>query len=262
MLQKTIKFENDNQVAQLTLNRPEVHNAFNHEMIKEMIDCFEFLKHQPTLRLLFIEAEGSSFCAGADLNDMQKMIHYSFDDNQTEARNLAYLFKLLSELPQVTIAFIKGAAYGGGVGLAAACDLSLASPEAIFCLSEVKLGLIPAIISPYVIRSMGARQAQRYFLTAETLTSEAAYRIGLIHEVIAETQWTDRKKFLIQKITQNAPQAIMEAKHLIRKVSNAPLNSELIEYTINKISELRVSKEGQEGLNAFLEKRKPAWFLG
>jgi methylglutaconyl-CoA hydratase len=248
-------------VATLTFNRPELHNAFNDEFIQKLIEILERINGDPKVHVVVLAANGKSFCAGADLNWMRRMADYSLEENHEDALALARLMHTLYTLEKPTIALIQGAAMGGGVGLAACCDITIASEPAIFCLSEVKIGLIPAVISPYVIAAMGERAARRYFLTAEAFTSHEAYRLGLVHQVVPLDALTTTGELMAKTLLNNSPGAIRVAKKLIQDVVNQPLNQALIEKTAAYIADIRISAEGQEGLKAFLEKRKPNWLF-
>ena len=247
-------------IATLTLNRPEVHNAFDDNVINSLIMHLEAVAENPSVRVLVLRSEGKNFSAGADLNWMRRMAKNSHQENLVDARGLGRLMQCLNELPKPTVALVQGAAYGGAVGLAACCDLVIATQASQFCLSEVRIGLIPAVISPYVVRAIGERQARRYFLTAEAFSATQAQVWGLVHELVETNQQLDTAKdSLINKLLNNSPCAIKAAKVLIFDVSNKPIAADAIEATANRIADIRVSAEGQEGLSAFLEKRKPNW---
>lgn len=245
-------------LARLVLNRPEVHNAFNSVMIRELTLALREIKSRSDLRVLILTGEGKSFCAGADLNWMREIINYSFEENLQESRELAELMSQLDQLPLPTIARINGATIGGGNGFHAACDIAIASEEAVFSLSEVKIGLIPAVISPYVIRRIGESRARQYFLTGERFSAKKAEEIGLIHKIVPAAGLDEAVDETVKLLLTSGPAAIMRSKELIQKV---PLMSieEAKEYTAKVIAELRISPEGQEGMAAFLEKRKPRW---
>ncbi|MFK0573566.1 enoyl-CoA hydratase-related protein [Endozoicomonas sp.] len=245
-------------VATLCLNRPETGNALNQDLITEMHQAFDQLEQMP-VRLLVLKANGKHFCTGADLNWMKQAKGLSKEENLQDARKLARLIQRLDQFPAPTVAVIQGAAFGGALGLITACDIAIASKSAKFCLSEVKLGLIPAVISPYVIRAMGTRQARRYFLSAEIIPAKQALRLNLIHERCKDQDLSSTADTLCQQIIQNAPVAMAEAKQLIEEVSNKPIDDHLIGLTCERISSIRISPEAQEGLSAFLEKREPAW---
>lgn len=246
-------------VATVTMNRPEKHNAFDDGVIAELTRAFEAVAANPEVRLMVLAAEGKSFSAGADLGWMKRMAGYSYEDNLRDANGLAQMLKALDSLPLPTIARVQGAAFGGAVGLVSCCDIAIASPRASFCLSEVKIGLIPATISPYVVAAMGQRAARRYSLSAERFSAETAARLGLISEVVAEEGLDTAVNAMIETLLGNSPAAMTAAKQLIADVSNRPLDDALISDTSARIARTRVSEEGQEGLGAFLEKRPPAW---
>ncbi len=258
--QKTLKLEVTAEGAGIiTMNRPEVHNAFDDQLIKDLTRALEKLEQHPKVRVLVLKAEGKSFSAGADLNWMRRMADYSWSENYQDSLALATLMQKLYQFKKPTIGLIQGAAFGGGVGLVACCDIAIASDKAKFCLSEVKLGLIPAVISPYVIAAMGKRNASRYFVTAERFDAETAARIGLVHECVAHENFNLYCEEIIKTTLQNGPAAIQAAKELIDFVSNSSFGEEMIRETAQKISDIRASKEGKEGVSAFLEKRSPNW---
>lgn len=249
-------------VTTLTLNRPEVHNAFDDTLIEKLTKELEAIGRNPNIRVLLLAARGKSFSAGADLNWMQRMANYSFEKNHNDALSLAHLLQTLNALNKPTIALVQGAALGGGVGLVACCDIAIAADSAVFCLSEVKLGLTPAVISPYVIAAMGARAARRYFLTAERFTALEAHRLGLIHCLANTQDLRSAAQDIIDNLLHNAPMAIAETKKLIADVQHHSIDEKLIFDTAKRIAKIRVSAEGQEGLAAFLEKRPPRWIKG
>jgi len=247
-------------VATLTMNRPDVHNAFDDHFIAAMTQALENLERDEKVRVLRLAASGKSFSAGADLDWMKRMAGYSREQNLADANGLAELMCRLNFLQKPTIALVQGAAYGGGVGLVACCDIVLATRRASFCLSEVKLGLIPAVISPYVMAAIGEKACRRYFLTAEPFTVTEAYRLGLVHEVLeSEEALAAASERITLMLLRNGPQALAAAKGLIAAVSGQPLTDSLIAATAGRIADQRASAEGQEGLAAFLEKRKPGW---
>lgn len=248
--------------ATLTLNRPEVHNAFDDALIAEMTATLKQLAADPQVRLVILAATGKSFSAGADLGWMRRMADYSHAENLADAMALAELMRTLNELPKPTLALVQGAAFGGGVGLVAACDIVLAAPGAKFCLSEVKLGLIPAVISPYVVAAIGARAARRYSISAERFDAERALQLGLVHEIVPAEALATEADQLSRLLLQNGPQAMAAAKRLVADISQSPLNAELVADTAERISVTRASEEGREGLSAFLEKRRPDWVKG
>ncbi len=261
-MQQDILFEIDSVgVATVTLNRPDVHNAFDDAIIARLIDIFEQVGRDPTIRVMILQSTGKNFCAGADLNWMKRMANYSFDQNVADANLLAKMLFTLNTLSKPTIAKVKGAAFGGAVGLIACCDMAIASRLSKFCLSEVKLGLIPATISPYVINAIGERDARRYFMTAEVFSARRARRLGLINEAVTEEELEGEVESIVGHILKNGPTAVTAAKQLISDVKDEELSDELIEKTSLRIASMRVSEEGQEGINAFLEKRTPSWKL-
>ena len=252
----TLQFERG--VETVTLNRPEVRNAFNDEVIAELTAVFAEIAKRPEVRCVVLAGNGPAFCAGADLNWMKRMAGYSRDDNLADARELERLMRSLHEFPRPVIAVVQGAAFGGAVGLVSCCDIALASDAASFCLSEVKLGLAPAVISPYVVAAIGARQAGRYFLSAERFTATTAREIGLVHEVVPATALAQAADDMIATLLANGPVALMACKALLRKVAPAA-SAEVATWTTELIASLRTSQEGQEGLSAFFAKRTPAW---
>ncbi len=261
MSEKTVLSKVDDRgVATVTLNRPEVHNAFDDALIDALSEALEKLDSDGAVRAVLLAAEGKSFSAGADLRWMQRMAGYSRDENLSDARRLANLMRLLHCLRKPTFARVHGAAFGGGVGLVACCDIVVASENARFALTETTLGLIPAVISPYVVRAMGARHAQRYMLTAERFSAEEAYRLGLVHEVVPEAVLDERIERLISQLLGNGPEALKATKSLVERVASGPLDDAVIEDTAQRIASVRASTEGKEGVAAFLEKRKPRWF--
>jgi len=245
--------------AILTLNNPEQHNAFDDRLIPEMTAVLQQLGDDPQVRTVTLAAAGKSFSAGADLNWMRRVADYSVEENVQDAMALAELLKTLNELPKPTIALVQGAAFGGGVGLVAACDIAIAGVKASFCLPEVKLGLIPALISPYVIAAIGQRASRRYFLTAERFSAQEALRLGLVHQVSDDNDLKTAGELICRQLLQNGPQAISAAKRLILDISGRPVDQELMEVTSTRIAAIRATDEGREGLNAFLAKRQPTW---
>lgn len=246
-------------VARITLNRPQVHNAFNEQLIVDLTATLKGLDGDETVRAVVLAAEGRSFSAGADLNWMRAMAGYSEEENQRDAEALAELLRALNCLGKPTVALVQGPAYGGGVGLVACCDIAVAVETASFALTEVKLGLIPAAISPYVIAAMGARAARRFFLTGERFSAESAQRHGLVHKVVAPDRLEEAEHRLLDELLAGGPLAQCEAKRLIFDVTGARMDAALQRETAQRIARLRVSPEGQEGIAAFLEKRKPNW---
>lgn len=246
-------------VATITLNKPELHNAFDDQMITTLTHMFKHVARDNNARVLVLQAKGKSFCAGADLNWMKRMVNYSYEQNLADANALATMLHTLYNLPKPTLVKIQGAAYGGAVGLVACCDIAVSSRLSKFCLSEVKLGLIPATISPYVIDAIGPRIARRYFMTAEVFSARRARRLGLISESVTEEELDVTVEDIVNNILNNGPNAVAAAKQLVFDVKDEPISEELIEKTSLRIATTRVSVEGQEGLNAFLQKRVPAW---
>jgi methylglutaconyl-CoA hydratase len=245
--------------ATLTLNRPDVHNAFDDQLIARLTHCLRELEADPQVRVVVLAAEGKSFSAGADLNWMKRMARYSEAENLRDAVALADLMHTLSALKKPTLARVQGAAYGGGVGLVACCDVAVGTAAAAFCLSEVRLGLIPAVISPYVIAAIGERQARRYFLTAERFDAAEALRIGLLHTVVDEAQLDAAIQDVVAQLLKGGPKAQSASKDLIATVVNRPVDRALVEDTAERIARIRVTPEGREGIAAFLEKRAPTW---
>ncbi|MCM2290325.1 MAG: enoyl-CoA hydratase/isomerase family protein [Sulfuritalea sp.] len=252
--------EVDLGVAIITLNRPERHNAFDDALIAELSDAIDRMAADPAVRVLVISSTGKSFCAGADLNWMKRAAGYSSEENLRDARALAGMLRRLAHCPKPTVARIQGPAYGGGVGLVACCDVAIATFDAEFSLTEVKLGLIPAVISPHVIAAIGERYARRYMLTAERFSAAEAYRIGLLHEMVTDEESLDEALGeIIDALLKNGPRAIAECKELIQAVAWKPLSDAILDDTAQRITRLRASEEGREGMSAFLEKRKPNW---
>ncbi len=245
--------------ATVTLDRSELHNAFDDTLIAALTGTFEALGRDDRVRVVVLAARGKSFSAGADLRWMRRMAAYSREENLVDAQALAALMRTLDELPKPTVAVVQGPAYGGGVGLVACCDVALASPGATFCLSEVKLGIIPAVISPYFVAAIGPRAARRYTLTAETFDAAEAHRLGLVHEVVEQEALWPAADRIVDALLRNGPRALAAAKALVSRVSRAPLDDALVAHTAERIATIRASDEGREGLGAFLEKRAPAW---
>lgn len=247
-------------VAVITLNRPKVHNAFNPQVIEKLSEIFRTLRTADTVRVVMIDGAGPSFSAGADLAWMRSAADYSKADNREDAGDMAEMLHRLHSLPQVTIALVHGAAMAGGCGILSACDIAIATRTASFALSEVRLGIIPAVISPYVIRAIGTRAAQRYFLTAERFDAATAHALGLVHILVNDSDGLAKEsERLVDQIFTCAPGAIAAAKELIEAVAGRPIDSHLRADTSRRIAERRASDEAKEGLSAFLEKRKPKW---
>jgi methylglutaconyl-CoA hydratase len=246
-------------IARVTMNRPEKHNAFDDSVIAELRAAFDELAARDDVRVVVLASEGKNFSAGADLGWMKRMAEYDYAHNLKDAQLLAGMLKALHDLPQPTIARVQGAAFGGAVGLVSCCDMAVASEGASFCLSEVKIGLMPATISPYVIKAMGERAARRYFTTAERFRAAQGLRLGLVSEVAAEDELDAAVDALVDALLQNGPLAVRAAKQLVVDVAGKEITPELIEHTCERIAQIRISDEGQEGLGAFLNKRKPNW---
>ncbi|SOC23710.1 enoyl-CoA hydratase/isomerase family protein [Thalassospira xiamenensis] len=246
-------------VARITLNRPEIHNAFDDVLIGDLTAKLDALDADPAVRVMILTGAGKSFSAGADLNWMKRMAGYSHAENLADSRALARLMKTLNFCSKPTIGLINGAAFGGGVGLAACCDIVIASDRASFCLSEAKLGLIPAVISPYVVEAIGVSQARRYFLTAERFDAATAHAIGLVHEIVSGDDLIARGDAIAKLLLANGPGAMDAAKSLIYAVANKPIDDDVIDDTARRIADQRASAEGREGVSAFLEKRPAKW---
>jgi methylglutaconyl-CoA hydratase len=256
----TLAIERQGPIGLITMNRPERHNAFDDALIAELTDALRSMEAEDGIRVVVLSGAVKSFCAGADLNWMKRMAGFSKDENQRDAMGLGALMRTLAHLRKPTVARVHGAAYGGGVGLVACCDIAVAAQDASFSLSEAKLGLIPAVISPYVVAAIGERAARRYFLTAERFDAAEAWRLGLVHEIGATADDMDEKiGGIIDTMLAAGPVAQREAKELIRAVSGRPVTSELIQDTAERIARVRSSPEGREGVAAFLEKRRAAW---
>jgi methylglutaconyl-CoA hydratase len=247
-------------VAWVWMNKPEVHNAFDETLIAELTATLQALDADPTVRVVVLAGRGKSFSAGADLNWMQRQSAASAEENLADARRLAELFRTLSLLAKPTIARVHGAALGGGMGLASACDICVASERAVFATSEVRFGIIPSAISPYVIRAIGERQAYRYFQTAERISAARARELGLVHELATDSDALDAQvQALVDALLAGGPQAQAAATDLIRAVANRPVDAAVIEDTARRIATLRATPEAREGLSAFLQKRPAAW---
>ncbi len=246
-------------IARVILNNPDKHNAFDDQMIIQLTEAFEAVATNSDVRIMLLQSEGKSFSAGADLGWMKRMARYSYQQNLSDAHALAAMLKALHQMPIPTIARVQGAAFGGALGLISCCDIAVASSKASFALSEVKIGLVPSTISPYVIAAIGERHAKRYFMTAERFDANTALQISLVHEAVEERFLDDKVEQLITMILSNGPEAVVAAKQLVFAISGKAIDSSLIEHTCEVIAGIRVSAQGQEGLNAFLDKRKPHW---
>ena len=256
---ETIQVVVSDGIGIVTLDRPEVRNAFSDVMIGELTRAFTALGAHPLAKVIVLAASGKSFCAGADLNWMKRMAGYSEDENRADALLLARMLKTIHDCPKPVVARVQGDAYAGGTGLVAAADIAIVSKEAGFCLSETRLGLIPATIGPYVIRAMGERAARRYMLSAERFDATEALRIGYVHEVVEADALDDAVARMVGVLLANSPNAMQETKRLIRDVATAPLDESLLADTADRIAMIRATEEGREGIRSFLEKRKPTW---
>lgn len=247
-------------VAEVTLNRPEIHNALNEHVNQRLIEVFQDLKHDPKVRFVTLTGAGVSFCAGADLDWMRRTSGYSQDENMADAIVLANMLRGIYELPKPTIALVNGPAYGGGLGMAAVCDVAIAVRSASFTLSEVKLGLVPATISPYVVQAIGPRQARRYFLTAERFDAAKAKELGLVHEVVEDmAAMLAMRDRVLAALRLGGPGAQAASKDLVFAVQGRPIDEAVRRDTARRIAEARATSEGKEGIAAFLTKRKAGW---
>ena len=254
--------EHGEGVARITLNRPEVHNAFDDSLIAELDTAFARADDEGAVRAVVLAANGKSFSAGADLTWMRRVAGYGHAENVADAIRVGELLNRIAGLSKPVIALVQGAAYGGGVGLVAACDIAIASEAASFMLSEVKLGLIPAVISPYVVRAIGARQARRYFISAERIDAAEAQRLGLVHEVVGAEALEEAGARMLERLAANGARAMAAAKDLVDAVADRPIERAVIEDTARRIADARAGAEGREGVAAFLDKRKPNWLDG
>ena len=255
----TLGIAREGKTATVTLNRPDTRNAFNEETIAELTRAFRELGADDELRAIVLAANGPAFCAGADLNWMKKMAGYTHAENHADALQLAEMLRTIYLCPKPVVAKVQGDCYAGGMGLVAACDIIVAVDEANFCLSEVKLGLIPATISPYVIKAMGENASRRYFLTAERFSAGEALRIGFAHEVVAADALDAKVAEIVKALVNNSPNAVRQAKALVRDVVGKTVDDALLADTAERIAHIRASEQGREGVASFLEKRKPNW---
>ena len=255
---ETIKYSIKNKVAKITLNRPEIHNAFNETMINELLSIYTKIKQIDDIRVVVLTGAGKSFCAGADLNWMGGIINYSYEQNLNESLQLSELFYTIYTLSKPTIAMVNGAAIGGGAGMVAVNDIVIASDKAKFSLSEVKIGLVPACISPYVIRKIGENRSRELFLTGDRISAEKANIFGLVNQVASPEMLDIKVGEQVDKLLSSGPQALKMCKDLLQKVPKMSLDDSKT-YTAEMIAKLRISNEGQEGMKAFFEKRKPNW---
>ena len=259
-MSESLAIERQGPLGLITMNRPERHNAFDDVLIAELTEALRSMEAEDGIRVIVLSGAGKSFSAGADLNWMKRMAGFSMDENRRDAMGLATLMRTLAHLRKPTLARVHGAAYGGGVGLVACCDIAVAVQSASFSLSEAKLGLVPAVISPYVVAAIGERAARRYFLTSERFDAAEAWRLGLVHDLVgAHESLDDRIGEIVDAMLACSPGAQREAKELIRAVAWRPLTSELIQDTAERIAKIRSSPEGREGVAAFLEKRRASW---
>jgi methylglutaconyl-CoA hydratase len=248
-------------VAEIWLNRPDVRNAFNDAVVAGLTRVFAQLAGEPELRVVLLAARGKAFCAGADLNWMRAMADYSWDENRQDAQRLADMLWTLDQCPVPVVGRIQGDCYAGGMGLAGVCDVLVASSTATFCLSEARLGLLPATISPYVVRALGVQASRRYFVTAERFTAEQAHSLGLVHEVCEPQALDATVARIMDTLVANGPAAVKACKQLVRDVAAQPITETLRAETARRIADLRASPEGREGVQAFLNKRSPNWLV-
>ncbi len=251
--------EKKDGVARVTLNRPDVRNAFDDALISLLHKSFVDIENDSAIRVVILAGNGPAFCAGADLNWMKRMAGYGYGQNLADAQALAGMLAALDRMSKPTVARVHGPAFAGGTGLVAACDIAVGTPEAKFCFSEAKLGLSPATISPHVLRAIGERAARRYFLTAEVFDAQEAFRIGLLSLLVKAEELDKTIAGLLEHLLAGGPEALKKIKDLVRNVSGRPVDDALVADTAKRIAEIRVSPEGKEGISSFLEKRKPSW---
>lgn len=256
---QNLELEIQGQVATVWLNRPAVRNALDEVLISEIIQAINQLERDDAVRVLVLAGRGKVFCAGADLNWMKRMSEYSAEQNQTDAMGLATMLKTVKQVTKPTIARVHGAAFAGGMGLASACDVVAAEPAAEFCLSEVRIGLIPSTISPYVVQALGIQAAKRYMLTAERISAKEAHRLGFVQELCEDGSIDAAIAKISKALIAGGPMALAQTKALMKVVVNRSLDDQLISETAGLIAQVRASSEGREGVSSFLEKRKPAW---
>ena len=249
-------------VATVTLNRPQIHNAFDDVLIADLTRTLQGLEADAKVRLVVLTGAGKSFSAGGDLGWMRRMADFSEAENLRDARGLAALMRTLDRLAKPTIALVQGAAYAGGCGLVACCDIAIAVDTANFALTETRIGLIPAVISPYVLNAIGERAARRYFLTAERFDAAEALRIGFVHQVVPAADLAAAGETIVATLLGCGPNALREAKRLIRRIAHGAIDDAMIEETATSIARIRATPEGKEGVSSFLEKRKPGWIVG
>jgi len=258
-MSETLQIEREGFVARVWLNRPDVRNAFNDGVIAELRSSFDALGADPSLRAIVLGGRGKAFCAGADLSWMKAMAGYTWEQNRADAQALADMLWAIYRCPVPVVGRIQGDCYAGGVGLAAVCDVLIAADEATFCLSEARLGLLPATISPYVIRAMGEQAARRYFVTAERFGAARAAALGFVHEVCTADALDAKVDEIVASLVGNGPMALRACKGLVQDVAGQPITADLREETARRIADVRASDEGREGVQSFLGKRKPAW---
>jgi methylglutaconyl-CoA hydratase len=261
-MSQALLIERRGGVAVVTLNRPEVRNAFDDALIAALAANFKALDDDDDVRAVVLGGNGSAFCAGGDLNWMKRMAGYGYEQNLHDAMGLAVMLQTIDRMKKPVIARVHGPAYAGGTGLVAACDIAVGTPEAKFCLSEAKIGLSPATISPYVLRAMGERTARRYFLTAEVFDAEEALRIGMLSALVPAAQLDATIDSLLGNLLACGREALAKIKDLIRAVASRPIDDSMVADTARRIAEIRGSAEGKEGVASFLEKRKPSWVAG
>jgi methylglutaconyl-CoA hydratase len=255
----TLDIQTQDRVARIYLNRPEVRNAFNDHVITELADAFTRLGRDPGLRAIVLGGHGKAFCAGADLAWMRTMADYDWEQNRADAARLAEMLWAVDDCPLPVVGRVHGDCYAGGMGLAAACDVLVAAEGVHFCLSEARLGLLPATISPYVLRAIGEQAARRYFLTAERFSAAQARAMGFVHELVAPEALDAKVDEIVGLLVANGPAAVQACKRLVRDVAGRPITPELRAETARRIADIRASAEGREGVQAFLDKREPGW---
>jgi len=260
MADDTVLVGMEGAVATVTLNRPKAHNAFDDALVAELTSTFEYLGGRKDVRVVILAGRGKSFCAGADLAHMKKAAGFSQTENIADAQALARLLMVLGGLPKPTVALVQGPAYGGGVGLVSACDIAIAAEGASFALTEVRLGLVPAVISPFVVRAIGESWSRRFMLTGERFDAATALRIGLVHEVVPAKTLEDRGEEVIRTLLRCSPDAQRRVKALVDAVAGRPIDNALADDVARRIADARASEDGKEGIAAFLEKRSPRWW--
>lgn len=254
-----LEFLSPEGVLYIVMNRPSVHNAFNSEQILLLTEALEQAEENPKVKMVVLTGEGKNFCAGGDINYMRSMGQNSFEENKEDALQLAHLMHTLNEFPKPTIARVNGAAYGGGVGLVCCCDMAFGTEDTKICLSEVKIGMVPATIAPYVVKAIGLRNAHRLMLTAEVVQGQQAVTSQFLNGLFPSSEFDEKITELANKITTNAPNALEITKALLLNLAHQPIDEGVIDYTADVIASVRDSEEGKEGLTSFLEKRKPDW---